>query len=171
VSPAAGDPGRGLSARRVFTDPVLFLAAGFGAGLAPLAPGTAGSLVGLALYFLLAQLPAWGYGLALALASIAGIPICSGASARLGVHDHAGVVWDEIAGMLLAMLPAAVLPAGWLAPVAGFVLFRLFDIAKPGPIGRADRTLGGGAGVMADDLLAGACAAVVLWALLWWRVA
>ncbi|HYW91281.1 MAG TPA: phosphatidylglycerophosphatase A [Gammaproteobacteria bacterium] len=170
MSRGTGDPERRPTARRIFADPVLFLATGFGAGLAPVAPGTAGSLVGLALYFPLAQLPAWGYALAVALASVAGIPVCAAAGARLGAHDHPGVVWDEIAGMLLAMLPAVTLAGGWRAPVAGFLLFRLFDIAKPGPIGRLDRALTGGAGVMVDDLLAGGCAAAVLWALLWWRV-
>ena len=84
--------------------------------------------------------------------ALAGIWICGWSAARLGVHDHPGIVWDEIAGYLVTMTLA---PAGlgWL--VAGFVLFRVFDILKPWPIGWLDRRVGGGLGIMLDDLVAG----------------
>jgi phosphatidylglycerophosphatase A len=140
-------------------DPVHCLALGFGSGLAPFAPGTFGSLVGLALALALAPLGlAWNLGLTL-LAVLAGIWICGESARRLGVHDHPAIVWDEIAGMMITML--AVPEAWWGAPLA-FALFRLFDIAKPWPIREIDHGLGGGAGIMLDDVLAGSFAALGL---------
>jgi phosphatidylglycerophosphatase A len=140
-------------------DPVHCLALGFGSGLAPFAPGTFGSLVGLAFALALAPLGlAWNLGLAL-LAVLAGIWICGESARRLGVHDHPAIVWDEIAGMMITML--AVPDAWWGAPLA-FALFRLFDIAKPWPIREIDHGLGGGAGIMLDDVLAGSFAALGL---------
>lgn len=140
-------------------DPVHFLALGFGSGLAPFAPGTFGSLVGLAIALALAPLGfAWNLAATL-LAIVAGIWICGESARRLGVHDHPAIVWDEIAGMMITML--AVPDAWWGAPLA-FVLFRLFDIAKPWPIREIDHGLGGGAGIMLDDVLAGLFAALGL---------
>jgi phosphatidylglycerophosphatase A len=75
------------------------------------------------------------------------------------VHDHPGIVWDEIVGYLVTM---ALAPAGWLWIVIGFVLFRLFDIVKPWPIRWLDKHVHGGFGIMLDDLLAGLFAAAVL---------
>jgi phosphatidylglycerophosphatase A len=140
-------------------DPVHCLALGFGSGLAPVAPGTFGSLVGLGLALALAPLGfAWYLG-ATVLAIVAGIWICGESARRLGVHDHPAIVWDEIAGMMITML--AVPDAWWGAPLA-FALFRLFDIAKPWPIREIDHGLGGGAGIMLDDVLAGLFAALGL---------
>jgi len=140
-------------------DPVHCLALGFGSGLAPFAPGTFGSLVGLGFALALAPLGlAWNLGLTL-LAVLAGIWICGESARRLGVHDHPAIVWDEIAGMMITML--AVPDAWWGAPLA-FALFRLFDIAKPWPIREIDHGLGGGAGIMLDDVLAGLFAALGL---------
>ncbi len=148
-----------IHAGRVFKDPVLWLAFGFGAGLAPRAPGTAGTLAAVPLYLWFSHsVPAVYLALTLAVA-VAGIWICGAASARLGVHDHPGIVWDEIAGYLVTMIPA---PDGWEWVLAGFVLFRLFDIWKPWPISLADRKLEGGLGIMLDDLLAGGLAALIL---------
>ncbi|MGD8828057.1 MAG: phosphatidylglycerophosphatase A, partial [Gammaproteobacteria bacterium] len=124
-----------------------------GAGLAPKAPGTAGTVVAIPLYLLLAGL-AWPWRLGiLGLASLAGFVICGSAARRLGVHDHPGIVWDEICGYLLTMLLA---PDGVLWILAGFVFFRIFDIVKPWPVNLADRRVAGGVGIMLDDLLAGA---------------
>ena len=140
-------------------DPVHCLALGFGSGLAPFAPGTFGSLVGLAFALALAPLGfAWNLGLTL-LAVLAGVWICGESARRLGVHDHPAIVWDEIAGMMITML--AMPDAWWGAPLA-FVLFRLFDITKPWPIREIDHGLGGGAGIMLDDVLAGLFAALGL---------
>jgi phosphatidylglycerophosphatase A len=146
-----------VTAARVFRDPVLLLAFGFGSGLAPKAPGTAGTLAAVPLYLLLTPLSAVGYlGVVLAVA-LAGIWICGRASQTLGSHDHPGIVWDEFAGFLVTMIPAS---GSWISLLAGFVLFRFFDIWKPWPIRLADKKVGGGFGVMLDDLLAGIPAAV-----------
>lgn len=142
--------------------PVHLLAFGFGAGLAPKAPGTWGTLVGVLLYLPLSGLDLFGYTTVVLLAALAGVAICDGSSRRLGVHDHPGIVWDEIVGYWLTMLAA---PPGWPPIVVGFALFRLFDIWKPWPIGWLDRRVGGGLGIMIDDLVAGVFAWVGLQAL------
>lgn len=144
---------------RHLADPVHLLALGFGSGLAPFAPGTFGSLVGLGLA--LAVVP-FGPGMQLVAAlivTVAGFWICGASARRLGVHDHPAIVWDEIAGMMIAMLAA---PPGWRGAVLAFVLFRLFDVWKPWPIREIDHGMGGGAGIMLDDVLAGIFAALAL---------
>ena len=144
---------------RHLADPVHCIALGFGAGLAPFAPGTFGSLVGLAFAMALAPLgPAWNLA-AVVIAVLAGIWICGESARRLGVHDHPAIVWDEVAGMMIAMLAA---PDGWWGALLAFALFRLFDILKPWPIREIDHGLGGGAGIMLDDVLAGIFAALGL---------
>jgi phosphatidylglycerophosphatase A len=139
--------------------PLDFLALGFGSGLVPYAPGTAGTLVAVPLYLLLQPLPPAGYLPLLALLFLAGIPLCAHTATRLGVHDHPAIVWDEVVGYLVTM---AFAPAGWHWVLAGFVLFRFFDVAKPWPIHWFDKHVHGGLGIMLDDLLAGIFAAVVL---------
>ena len=141
------------------TDPVHFLAFGFGTGLAPFAPGTFGSLPGVLLFWL-----TMGYGLyvqltVIALLIAAGIWICGESARRLGIHDHGGIVWDEIAGMYLTLMVAPVSVTGWLL---AFVFFRFMDIVKPWPIRDLDHRLGGGVGIMLDDLVAALYAAVLL---------
>lgn len=139
--------------------PLDFLALGFGSGLMPTAPGTAGTVVAIPVYLLLQPLPVKVYIALIAALFIAGIPVCAHTARRMGVHDHPAIVWDEIVGYLVAMTFA---PPGWLWVAAGFVLFRLFDIVKPWPIAFVDRSLSGGFGIMADDLLAGVATAAVL---------
>src|SRR5690242_947549 len=114
-----------LSARQVFTHPVHLLAYGFGAGLSPKAPGTAGTLVAIPIYLLLYQAGAWLYLGGLSFVLAAGVFICGYTAAHIGVDDPKGVVWDEIAGFLITMLG---LPLGWSWVLGGFLLFRLFDI-------------------------------------------
>jgi phosphatidylglycerophosphatase A len=144
---------------RHLREPVHLLALGFGTGLAPVAPGTFGSVVGLAFALGLAPL-GLGWRLAAALlAVLAGIWICGESARRLGVHDHPAIVWDEVAGMMIAMLAA---PAAWWGAPLAFALFRLFDIAKPWPIREIDHGMRGGAGIILDDVLAGIFAALVL---------
>ena len=140
-------------------DPFLLLALGFGSGLARGGPGTAGTVVGMGLYLLIASLPTATVVAITVVVVAVGIPLCGYAARRLGVHDDPGIVWDEIAGYLVTML---LLPFEALWIVAGFVLFRILDIAKPWPIGWLDRRLGGGTGIMVDDILAGAVACLVL---------
>jgi len=136
---------------------ILTLGTGFGAGYTPGAPGTAGSLVGLGIGLGLAASPLDGPAITAVTAAvcIAGIPICAGAARGLDNPDPPQVVWDEIAGMLVTLLA---LPSGWYWWVAAFVLFRAFDVLKPWPIGWLDRRVRGGAGIMLDDLMAGAFA-------------
>lgn len=136
-----------------------WIAFGGGAGLAPWAPGTVGTLAALPLYWLMMGLSPLGYGLALLALTLLGIWACDRTARDLGVSDPSAIVWDEVAGFLLTMAAA---PPGWPWLVAGFALFRLFDIWKPWPIGWLDRTIPGGLGIMVDDLAAGAMAWAVL---------
>ena len=145
--------------KTVLSSPVHFLAFGFGSGLSPKAPGTAGTLAAIPLYLLLVQLPLLGYLLAVCLITLGGIWLCGESSRRLGVHDHGGIVWDEFAGFFVTMIAA---PSGWVWIGLGFALFRLFDIWKPWPVRVADRHIHGGLGIMLDDLLAGVYAWLVL---------
>lgn len=145
-------------------NPVHFLAFGFGSGLAPKAPGTFGTLAALPVWWLGAQLPLWGYVVVLLAVIAVGPYLCGRTAEDLGVHDHGGIVWDEIAGFLVTML---LVPVSWYTALAGFLLFRLFDIAKPWPIGWLDRQIEGGTGIMVDDLVAGLYALGCLHLLLW----
>lgn len=149
-----------LTARQVFSNPVHFLAAGFGAGLAPKAPGTAGTVVAVPIYLLLdAYLGTDAYLVVTLLLFLAGIFICGYTAQSIGLEDPKSVVWDEIVGYLVAMAWA---PLGWLWMALGFALFRLFDIWKPWPIRWLDQRVKGGFGIMLDDLVAGLFACLVL---------
>ena len=143
----------------IMRDPVHWLAFGFGSGCSPWAPGTFGTLAAIPVYLLLIDTPLWLYILITVLMFVIGIWLCEKTTNKLGVHDHSGIVWDEIVGYLVTMIAA---PQGWLWIVIGFVLFRIFDILKPWPISIADRRIGGGFGIMIDDVLAGVFAFAVL---------
>lgn len=145
-------------------DPIHLLAFGLGSGAAPVAPGTFGTLAAVPLYLVLQPLGLPLYLLSLLLVFVIGIAICEKTSRDLGVHDHPGIVWDEIAGYLVTMAGA---PFGWYWMVTGFLLFRGFDIFKPWPIGWADRRVTGGLGIMLDDCLAGVYAWLCLQGLVW----
>ena len=139
-------------------DPVHFVAFGFGAGLAPRAPGTFGSAVGVVAAWWLLELPLVArVGVVLAVI-VAGIFVCGESARRLGRHDDQRIVFDEIAGVLLTSLAVAEKSVFALALV--FVLFRVFDIWKPWPIRDVDHSLKGGLGIMLDDLIAAVYAAV-----------
>jgi len=141
--------------------PSVLLATGFGIGFVPFAPGTVGSLWGLVVVWTLEQcgISTPGRLLTGAVLFAVGIPVCSAAAKVLGRDDPCEVVFDEIAAFPLVF---CVVP--WTAPtaIAGFLWFRLFDIAKPWPIRRFE-ALHGGLGVMADDQVAGLYAGVALW--------
>ena len=141
-------------------NPVCIAALGFGAGALPKAPGTWGTLVALPIYLPLARLPFVEYILLLAVLFTVGIWICDKAGRVLGSDDHGAIVWDEMVGFWVTMSLA---PPGWMWILAGFVVFRLFDIWKPWPIFWLDRRVGGGFGVMVDDLVAGIYAALCLY--------
>ncbi|MDY6943144.1 MAG: phosphatidylglycerophosphatase A [Pseudomonadota bacterium] len=153
------------SVSEVFRDPWLLLATGFGSGLAPRAPGTFGTLVALPIYAMVFSLP-WPAYLGLVIFGfLAGVVICARAEQTLNAHDPSCLVWDEIIGYLVTMLPVVF---GWVSgsffalAAAGFVLFRIFDIAKPWPVKMLDQRVLGGLGTMADDIAAGIYAALVL---------
>ncbi len=146
-------------ARTVLRDPVHLLAFGFGTGLSPVAPGTFGSLPGVLLFWLTMDYGLYVQsGIALTIA-VAGVWICGESARRIGVHDHGGIVWDEIVGMYVTLLVAPVTVVGW---VLAFALFRFMDIVKPWPIRDLDHRLGGGVGIMLDDLAAALYAAILL---------
>jgi len=118
-----------------------------------------GTGVGVVMWLLLHRLETAWYLAIVTFLFLAGIWLCGAARRGLRNHDHPSIVWDEIVGYLVTMIGA---PAGWPWIVAGFVLFRFFDIAKPWPVGLADRRLTGGFGIMLDDLLAGLYAFALL---------
>lgn len=157
-------------ARLILTTPEHLIAFGFGSGLAPVAPGTFGTLVGIPFYFALSWLPWQAYAIAVALLFVFGCWVCGTSARLLQVHDYPGFVFDEIVGFLIAC--AAFLPTlggpVWHPAVqilAAFVLFRVFDIAKPWPIRVIDRHVHGGFGIMFDDAVAGVFAGAALWGL------
>ena len=148
---------------RVLKNPVCFLAFGFGSGLSPIAPGTLGTLVAVPLYLLASSMSLPAYlGLTL-LMFLAGVWLCGRCEQILGVQDHSGIVWDEFVGLFITLTAAPVTPG---VLVAGFLLFRLFDVLKPWPIRWFDHRVHGGLGVMLDDVLAGLFAWLTLFALM-----
>lgn len=146
----------------------LLLATGLGIGYIPWAPGTFGSLWGLAFVWGLMHLPVIA-SLVLALfAILLGVPLCGRAAKLLGKVDPGYVVFDEIAAfpIVFASVPAGWVRFDWQTALAGFLLFRLFDITKPWPARRLEH-LPGGWGVMADDLAAGVYAGGALALVAW----
>jgi phosphatidylglycerophosphatase A len=146
-------------ARQVLRDPVHWLAFGLGSGLLPVAPGTWGSLLAVGIFWALPPVPLGVMLPALGAAFVAGCVICGTSARRLGVHDHGGIVFDEIVAMLLVLCVTPRTP-GWT--LAAFLAFRAFDVAKPWPIREADHRLTGGLGIMLDDVLAAVYAALVV---------
>jgi phosphatidylglycerophosphatase A len=138
--------------RFVWRHPAHWLAFGGGIGLLPVAPGTAGTLLALPLYWLLAPLlPALELLALIAAMFAAGIWACGRTGRALGVADHGGMVWDEIVAFMLVLFFT---PDNLYWQAFAFLLFRLFDILKPPPIAYYDRTFKSGFGVMLDDLIA-----------------
>ena len=133
-------------------DPVVFVAMGLGSGLSPKAPGTAGTLLTVPLVYFLQQQTLLVYALVTLFVLLTGSWICGYAANKLQVHDHSGIVYDEVAGFLITMM---FVPVGWTWMFAGFVLFRFFDAVKPWPISWLDKNLSGGFGIMFDDVVAG----------------
>jgi phosphatidylglycerophosphatase A len=137
-----------------------------GAGFAPVAPGTFGSLVGVGLFALIAARGPWVVAAVAIAVTIAGVWAAGEAERIFARSDDGRIAIDEVAGQLVALWPLT-----WIAPdrataalplLAGFLAFRAFDIAKPGPVRWAERHFEGGRGVVFDDLVAGGCAGVVV---------
>lgn len=142
---------------------ITFCGVGFGSGLMPKAPGTFGSA------FALLFIPTWiylgfyGSILAILIMSLIGIYICGKTANIMGVHDDGRIVWDEFAGQSITFLPLIYLgQMNWIWVLVGFALFRLFDVWKPWPIRVIDRQVGGGFGIMFDDIIAGIWAAICI---------
>lgn len=144
----------------------LVLATGFGTGYGPIAPGTWGSIPGLVLAWGLARLGGpWGVLSGAVAFAVAGVWAAGRAEALFGEKDPGRVVVDEIAGQMVALL--FVRPTGPVL-VAAFLLFRILDVVKPWPARRLE-DLPGGSGIMADDLMAGLYANLILHGLALWR--
>ena len=138
--------------RFILSNPINFLAFGFGTGLSPRAPGTVGTLVGYPLYFLLISYLSLNLVLIVLTALyLLGIWICDVGGKAVGVSDHSGIVWDEIVAMALVLCFS---PQNIYGYISAFLAFRLFDILKPWPINLIDENMENGHGVMLDDLLA-----------------
>ena len=144
------------------SNPIHFLALGFGSGLIKPAPGTWGTLAAVPVYLLLLQILPSGllpYLAVLLVSFIIGVYLCGKTAKDVGVHDHGAIVWDEFVGLWITM---TLIPFSWLNLLLGFLLFRLFDIVKPWPIKLLDKHVHGGFGIMIDDVLAGIFAWVIL---------
>jgi phosphatidylglycerophosphatase A len=148
------------------SNPVHFLALGFGSGLLPIAPGTWGTLITIPIYWVLmsleVSLPVY-LGVC-GFMFLVGIGLCSRTTADAGVHDPRAIVWDEMVGYLVTMI---LLPFEWGWIIAGFFVFRIFDVIKPWPIGWVDKNVHGGFGIMVDDVLAGLASCAVLHLAVW----
>lgn len=146
--------------RFLIAHPAHFVACGFGSGLAPKAPGTAGTLAAWAIFPLFGTALADGALLVLlALFFGLGVIVAERTGRDLGVSDHGAIVWDEMVPFWLIL---ALTPKSWLWQAAAFVLFRFFDIVKPPPVRWADQRVKGGFGVMLDDLIAAGYTLLVL---------
>lgn len=150
-------------ARSVLSGVDGWIASGFGSGFAPIASGTVGSAVALLPWLLLRELPSWGYLTVLVVALGVGIWAAQRVIDRIHVQDPGVIVWDEFIGQWMALF---LLPAGpgpfWAWVLAGFLLFRVFDVVKPWPVSWADKRVKGGLGTMLDDVFAGLYAFAVL---------
>jgi phosphatidylglycerophosphatase A len=144
---------------KLLLNPAHCLSLGFGSGLSPKMPGTMGTVIGVAIYLLMPTLD-WKIYLGIVLASfLIGVFLCGYTAKALNVHDHPGIVWDEIVGYFITMF---MVPKQWMWVLLGFVLFRIFDILKPWPISIADKRLKGGFGIMLDDVIAGLFALFII---------
>ncbi len=146
------------------TNPVHFLALGFGSGLLKPGPGTWGTVAAIPVYLalcLIASPSSWLYLLITLVLFTVGIYLCGKTASDVGVHDHGSIVWDEIVGYLITMV---YFEATLFNILVGFILFRVFDIWKPWPIKLLDKHVHGGFGIMIDDVLAGVFAWIGLFA-------
>ena len=159
-------PDRAAIKKVALGSPSGLLAFGFGSGLSPFAPGTMGTVVAVPFIFALKSLGAPVFWITMLLLFLLGIQLCSHVSRKLGMHDHGGIVWDEMVGYWLSV---AFVPLQWHWLLAGFVLFRFFDIYKPWPIRQIDQKVSGGFGIMIDDIVAALFTIIVLAVLQrWW---
>jgi phosphatidylglycerophosphatase A len=144
----------------LFSHPAHFIACGFGSGLSPFAPGTAGTLAAWLLFPLLRpQFSEGGFLLFLLAAFVVGVLAAERTGRALGVPDHGAIVWDEIVPFWLVLL---LTPEGFLWQLAAFLWFRFFDVVKPQPARWIDGHVKNGFGVMADDVIAAGYTLLIL---------
>ncbi len=160
------------TARFLLAHPAHAIALGLGAGLSPVAPGTAGTLWAW-LSFLVLQnwLSPTDMGVLIAVSTLVGWWACTLTARHMGVQDPGSIVWDEVVAFWLVLW--LVMPASFTSQLAAFVLFRFFDAVKPGPIAWADRTFKGfgwrgGFGILFDDFVAAFCTLLVIAAWRFW---
>ncbi len=146
----------------LLASPQNFLALGAGSGLAPVAPGTFGTVAAIPLLLLMPSNAIAYIAITIAMFAV-GIYLCGSCADYLQTHDHPAIVWDEWVGLFVTMI---MVPKTLVTVILGFALFRFFDVLKPWPIGMADKNLHGGLGIMLDDVIAGVMAAIVLHLLL-----
>jgi phosphatidylglycerophosphatase A len=149
---------------KVWQSPYYFIGFGFGTGLAPIAPGTWGTVAAIPIYLLINHFPWWLYLSIVMIGFILGVVASDKISNELGVHDYGGIVWDEVIGFLITMF---LIPPQLVWIIMGFILFRIFDIWKPFPIKKIEKKVQGGLGVMLDDVLAAIYAWLILYSLVW----
>jgi len=148
----------------VLRNPVHILSFGFGSGLSPIAPGTMGTLVAIPIFLVFATFSPIIYLLSVIILFFIGCWTSAQTAEALNVHDHPGIVIDEIVGFLITML---FVPVNWYWIILGFLLFRLFDIWKPWPVSIADKQIKGGLGIMLDDVLAALYSLLSLHIVIW----
>jgi phosphatidylglycerophosphatase A len=138
---------------------ILFFATWFYTGLIPFAPGTWGSIAALPFAALANSLGPLSSSLSIALMLIVSIPVSGMAAEIMRMEDPSSVVIDEVAGIFVTLF---LIPVSWMSVIIGFILFRIFDILKPFPVGLIDKKLHGGTGIVLDDVMAGIYANVGL---------
>ena len=148
----------------VLRNPVHLLSFGIGAGLSPVAPGTMGTLIAIPIFLLLATQSVYYYLSFVTIAFFIGCWLSALTAKALNVHDHPGIVIDEIVGYLITMI---FVPVTWYWIILGFIFFRIFDIWKPWPISIVDQRVKGGIGIMLDDALAGILGLLSLHTVIW----
>ena len=148
-----------LQNHQVWTNPLHFIAFGFGSGLLPIMPGTYATIVAIPIFLVLQSMGWVIYAIATVLITLFGVWLSEKVSKDIGIHDYPGMNFDEIVGYLVTMFLA---PKGWIWILLGFGLFRLFDILKPWPINWVDKNVKGGVGVILDDVMAGILSFIVI---------
>lgn len=154
-----------IDPKTLLKDPGHFLSMGFGSGLAPIASGTFGTLAAIPIYIVASYVSVMALAILTIASILGGIYLCGRTTRALGVQDHSAIVWDEFAGFFVTMLWV---PMTVKTVIAGFFVFRLFDIVKPWPASYFDSKVNGGVGVMMDDVVAGLYASGVVYALYRW---
>jgi len=152
--------------RFLLSHPAHVIALGFGSGLSPVAPGTAGTAFGWVTYLLLADyLNAWQFGVLIAVSILVGWWACTVTARNMHLLDPGPIVWDEVVAFWIILWLA--MPMGFAGQLAAFVLFRALDTIKPGPIGWADSLFHGfgwrgGLGILLDDLIGAFCTVFII---------